>query len=233
MKKNILVLDDSEFHLNLLRDLLKRLNYDVTTVDNGKDACQRVKSAQYDLIITDMNMPDMDGIEFTRQVRTYPGCRFLPIVMVSSETNEERISEAKNVGVSTFISKPLKEAQLKAMLEIILNKRMTPRVPVKLKIYYREDKSFSNFNASFTFNLSRGGVFIETLNPSSPGKILELKLSLPENDHPVTCQGRVTWVNDPVSPCNKSHPPGMGLQFLKLDDEHLLNSFLKSGPKNR
>jgi two-component system chemotaxis response regulator CheY len=132
MKKKILVLDDSPFMLTLISDMLIELNYAVTTVDNGNDACQKVESTRYDLIITDLNMPDMDGLEFTKKVRTYPNCRFVPILMLSGEGNEEKISEAKKMGVATFLSKPPKEGQLKSILQIILSKRRAPRIPVKL-----------------------------------------------------------------------------------------------------
>ena len=88
MKKKILVLDDSPFMLTLISDMLAGLNYEVTTVDNGKDACQRVESTRYDLIITDLNMPDMDGVAFTKKARTYSNCRFVPILMLSSEGDE-------------------------------------------------------------------------------------------------------------------------------------------------
>ena len=61
MKKKILVLDDSPFLLTVIGDILRNLNYDVTTVDNGKVACEKVESSRYDMIITDMNMPLMAG----------------------------------------------------------------------------------------------------------------------------------------------------------------------------
>ena len=71
-------------------------------------------------------------------------------------------------------------------------------------------------------------MFIETDNPVPPGEILDMKLSIPENDHPIICLARVTRVNSLLSPSQDSHPPGMGLEFLKIEDEHLLQKFLKS-----
>lgn len=224
MRKQILVLDDSPFMLTMLGDLLSSLNYVPTTVDNAKEALQKIQSTRYDLIITDMNMPEMDGIQFTRLVRTWPGYRFLPIVMISSEKNEENISSAKKFGVSAFLSKPLKEAQLKTMLQIILNKRMSPRIPVQLEVILGEDQ-----NTSCTFNVSMGGAFIETDDPPSAGEVLELKLCLPDSRHPVICQARVAWVNSLHSPIRNDHPPGMGLEFLNLNNESRLEKFLQSG----
>lgn len=118
MKKKILVVDDSSFILKVIDDMLSELNYDVTTADNGASACALVESNLYDMIITDLHMPDMDGIEFTKRVKLIPERRFIPIVMLSSEGDEEKIAEAKQMGVSTFLRKPVKETQLKAILQI-------------------------------------------------------------------------------------------------------------------
>ncbi|MFA7536899.1 MAG: TIGR02266 family protein [Desulfuromonadales bacterium] len=228
MKKNILVLDDSPFMLDLIGQILKRADYEVTAVDNGMDACQKVKTTRFDLIITDLNMPGMDGLEFTRQVRTYPGCRFLPIIMISGEKDDEKVAIAKKMGVSTFLSKPIQEEQIKAILEIILNKRMTPRIPIKMQVFYRKNGSFSEFISSHTVNVSLGGLFIETDEPFPLGENLELKLSLPDSN-PIICQGRVVWVISPLPSGNNEHPPGMGLAFHKLQVEKKLQQFLQFG----
>ena len=70
------------------------------------------------MIISDMNMPVMDRIEFTRQIKKYPSCKFVPVVMLSSEKNKDKISETRKVGISTFLSKPLNEKQLKTILQL-------------------------------------------------------------------------------------------------------------------
>ena len=229
MKKKILVLDDSSFMLNVIGDMLRNLNYEVTTVDNGKTACQKVESSRYDMIITDMNMPVMDGLEFTRQVKKYPNCKFVPIVMLSSEEDDEKITMAKKAGVSTFLSKPLNEKQLKAILQVTLNKRRAPRIPIKLEVFYGEGEMLTDYEASYTFNVSAGGLFLETTNPLPLGATLKLKLSLPESDHPISCLVRVAWINSHISPIRSDHPSGMGVEFLSLEDELHLQSFLQNG----
>lgn len=229
MKKKILVLDDSQFILTTVGDMLRNLNYDVTTVDNGKAACQKVESSRYDMIIADMNMPVMDGLQFTRQVKTYPNCKFVPIVMLSSEESDEKISMAKKIGVSTFLRKPLNEKQLKTILQVTLNKRSAPRIPVKLDVFYGEDDSGANYAASATCNMSTGGLFLETDNPPDLGTKLKLKVSLPDKDQPICCLARVAWINARISPIRSDHPSGMGVEFLSLEDELRLLSFLRNG----
>ena len=233
MKKKILVVDDSPFMLKVIGDMLRKLNYEVTTVDNGKVAFQKVDASRYDMIITDMNMPVMDGLEFTRQVKKHPNCKFVPIVMLSSEEDDEKITMAKKVGVSTFLSKPLNEKQLRTILQMTLNKRLTPRIPIKFEVFYGEGEMLSDYVASYTFNVSAGGLFLEGTNSLSLGTKLKLKLYLPENDRPICCLGRVAWINDHISPIRSDHPSGTGVEFLSLEDELRLQNFLQNGNRKR
>lgn len=229
MKKNILVLDDSQFMLTLIGDMLRKLNYDVTAVDDPAVACEKVGKTRYDMILTDMNMPGMDGLEFTRKVKASPGYKFVPIVMLSSEGSDENVARAKQAGVSTFLNKPPKEAQLQTLLQITLNKRRFPRIPVKLKVHFRRHEALGSYVEADTFNLSVGGLFMETGQPLEAGVKLQLKFTLPKNNLTLTCEGRVAWSNSPESPLRADHPPGMGVEFLDLKEEQQVQEFLSSG----
>jgi len=120
MKKKILVVDDSPFILKVMTDMLTELGYDVSTADNGSAGRTQVESFEYDLIFTDLHMPQMDGIEFAKQVKSIPGRRFTPIVMLSSEGDAEKIAEAKRTGISTFLRKPVQEGPLRAILQVVI-----------------------------------------------------------------------------------------------------------------
>lgn len=231
MKKKILVLDDSPFMLTVIGDMLSALNYDVTTVDSGHLACQKAEATRYDMIIADMNMPVMNGIEFTKQVKTYPSCKFVPVVMLSSEQCKDKISEAKKAGVSTFLSKPLNEKQVKTILQVTLNKRRTPRIPFKLEVFFGKNESLSLDTQSFTFNLSAGGLFLMTEHPFSVDENLTMKLTLPEENHPINCKGRVAWVNSKSSPVRSDHPTGVGVEFLSCKEERRFHGFIQGVKK--
>ena len=120
MAKKILIVDDSPSVLAILEDMLADLGYEVTAAGNGKQACQFLETNRYDLIITDLTMPVMDGIVFVKTAKQMPNCKFVPIVMLSSEEDEGKIAEAKKVGISTFLRKPVKEIQLKTILKVVL-----------------------------------------------------------------------------------------------------------------
>jgi two-component system chemotaxis response regulator CheY len=120
MKKKILVIDDSPVVLSMLDDMLTALNYEVTCAGNGLDGCGLIEANKYNMIITDLNMPGMDGVEFTKSAKQMQNCKFVPIVMLSGEHDEAKIAEAKSVGISTFLKKPVKENQLKTILQVVL-----------------------------------------------------------------------------------------------------------------
>ena len=120
MAKKILIVDDSPSVLAILEDMLEGLGYAVTAASNGKQACQLLETSQFNLIITDLTMPVMDGIVFAQAAKKMPNCKFVPIVMLSSEEDETKIAEAKRVGISTFLRKPVKEMQLKTILQVVL-----------------------------------------------------------------------------------------------------------------
>ena len=120
MAKTILIVDDSPSVLAVLEDMLAELGYNVATASDGKQACQLLEANRYDLIITDLTMPVMDGIVFAQTAKQMPNCKFVPIVMLSSEEDEAKIAEAKKVGISTFLRKPIKEVQLKTILKVVL-----------------------------------------------------------------------------------------------------------------
>jgi len=120
MAKKILIVDDSPSVLAILEDMLAELGYDVAAASDGKQACQLLETNRYDLIITDLTMPVMDGIAFVQSAKQMPNCKFVPIVMLSSEEDETKIAQAKKVGISTFLRKPIKDVQLQTILKVVL-----------------------------------------------------------------------------------------------------------------
>jgi len=120
MAKKILIVDDSPSILAVLEDMLAELGYVVAAASDGQQACQLLETNRYDLIITDLTMPVMDGIAFVQTAKQMPNCKFVPIVMLSSEEDETKIAQAKKVGISTFLRKPIKDVQLQTILKVVL-----------------------------------------------------------------------------------------------------------------
>lgn len=120
MSKKILIVDDSPVVLAMLEDALVGMGYRVTAAGNGQDGLKQIEAGKFDLIITDLSMPVMDGIAFVKAAKQLPNCKFVPVVFLSSEEDEAKISEAKRAGASTFLRKPFKENQLATILKVVL-----------------------------------------------------------------------------------------------------------------
>lgn len=120
MSKKILIVDDSPVVLAMLEDALVGMGYAVTAATNGQAGLQKIEAGKFDLIITDLSMPVMDGIGFVKAAKQLPNCKFVPIVFLSSEEDETKIAEAKKAGASTFLRKPFKENQLATILKVVL-----------------------------------------------------------------------------------------------------------------
>lgn len=120
MQKVILIVDDSAAMRAILSDMLVEAGYRVMQAADGYAALELVKETKFDLIITDLTMPVLDGIAFLREAKKLPLCRFVPIVVLTSEGDAKKLDEAKQAGASTWLSKPFKENQLRAMLKMVL-----------------------------------------------------------------------------------------------------------------
>ncbi len=103
----ILAVDDSPTMRRIIVNTLKRAGYeDVAEASDGKDALAKLKTDKFDFIITDWNMPEMDGLTFVTAVRSDPDLKGLPILMVTTRSVKEDIMQAIKAGVNNYIVKP-------------------------------------------------------------------------------------------------------------------------------
>jgi two-component system chemotaxis response regulator CheY len=112
MAKKFLVVDDSASMRQLVSFTIKDAGYEVLVAENGKDALGKLNSGKVDIVITDLNMPDMDGIELIKKLRSMPDYKFAPIVMLTTESQESKKQEGKLAGASGWIVKPFSPEQL-------------------------------------------------------------------------------------------------------------------------
>jgi two-component system chemotaxis response regulator CheY len=122
MNMKILVVDDDKTTRKMVSLILKSKGYDVVTAENGMDGLQKLGTEQINLILTDMNMPYMDGIEFTKQVRTNPDTSHIPIVMLTTEADEEEKQRAFKAGVDDYLVKPATAEQIVDSMKKIIKK---------------------------------------------------------------------------------------------------------------
>ncbi len=122
MKRTILVVDDSESIRELVASTLENAGYQVHRGINGSDGVEKLKTIQskVSLIITDLFMPVMDGIDLIKEVRKIDDYKYLPIIMLTTESHIEKKKEAKAAGVTGWLVKPFEEEMLLRVIHKII-----------------------------------------------------------------------------------------------------------------
>ncbi len=118
---NILAVDDSASMRQMVTFTLKGAGYEVTEAADGQEALNKAKSQQFDLVITDVNMPVMDGITFIRNLRTEANYRFTPMLMLTTESAGDKKAEGKAAGATGWIVKPFNPDQLLTTVKKVLS----------------------------------------------------------------------------------------------------------------
>lgn len=120
MSKKIMTVDDSASVRQMVSFTLKGAGYEVTEAQDGQDALKKLNGAGVQMVITDLNMPNMNGLELIKALRAKPECKFMPIVFLTTESQAEKKTEAKAAGATGWIVKPFKPDQLLAVVKKVL-----------------------------------------------------------------------------------------------------------------
>ncbi|RFC36244.1 MAG: two-component system, chemotaxis family, response regulator CheY [Candidatus Nitrotoga sp. LAW] len=121
MGKAILIVDDSASVRQVVSIALKGAGYDVIEGCDGKDALTKLNGQKIHLIISDVNMPNMDGITFVKEVKKMANYKFTPIIMLTTESQEGKKQEGQAAGAKAWVVKPFQPAQmLTAVAKLIL-----------------------------------------------------------------------------------------------------------------
>ena len=115
--RKILTVDDSTSMRQMVRATLQSAGYDVVEAADGEDALQFARDHAVDLVISDVNMPRMDGITLVSQLRSLPAYRLTPLLLLTTESSQEKKLEGKRAGATGWIVKPFNPAQLLTTLD--------------------------------------------------------------------------------------------------------------------
>jgi two-component system, chemotaxis family, chemotaxis protein CheY len=115
--KRILSVDDSSSVRQMVSFTLRKTGYEVSEAVDGKDGLTKAGGDKFDLIITDLNMPNMDGIQMITAIRKLPGYSFVPILMLTTESQAEKKDAGRKAGATGWIVKPFDADQLTAVVQ--------------------------------------------------------------------------------------------------------------------
>lgn len=112
MSKHILIVDDSASVRQMVEATLKTASYAVTTAKDGAEAFEIAKGKQFDFVLTDQNMPNMDGLTLIKSLRTLPGYASTPIVVLTTEASDAMKTQGRAAGATGWMVKPFEPAKL-------------------------------------------------------------------------------------------------------------------------
>ena len=117
---NILAVDDSASMRQMVSFTLKAAGHTVTDAADGKQALDIAKTRSFDLVLTDVNMPVMDGLTLTRELRALPAFRFTPVLVLTTEAGMDKKQEGRAAGATGWLVKPFNPDQLLATIKKVL-----------------------------------------------------------------------------------------------------------------
>jgi two-component system, chemotaxis family, chemotaxis protein CheY len=118
MAKKVLIVDDSSAIRQSISFVLQQSGYEVVEANDGLDGLEKLKaSGPVDLIITDVNMPNMDGISMIKKVREKEEWKFLPIIVLTTESQGSKMNEGKEAGATGWIVKPFSAEKLLSVVK--------------------------------------------------------------------------------------------------------------------
>jgi CheY-like chemotaxis protein len=120
MQKKVLIVDDSHMIRRIVGKILKEENFEVLIAENGLMGYEMAKKSQPDLVIMDVEMPVMNGIEATHQIRSDAATAHIPVLIFTSLGSENDIRMAKEAGGTGFLNKPISKEDLRATISSIL-----------------------------------------------------------------------------------------------------------------
>lgn len=120
VRKRILAVDDSSMIRNLIDSASSDLGYDIEVAEDGLAGLKQIKEGSFDIIFSDINMPQMGGLEMVENIRKNPNYKFTPIVMLTTEKKEELKAQGKALGVKAWLVKPFNKKKFSMVLEKLL-----------------------------------------------------------------------------------------------------------------
>ncbi len=209
--KLILVVDDTPMLRELAELYLSRVGH-VVSVSSGAEALDFVHETTPDLVVSDLGMPEMDGVELCRRLKTDLSTQDVPVVIVSASHDSLDRSRAMHAGAADYIVKPLERDVLLNAVRRFLHSRIPRGLPrIDLETWATLRLSDIEWTGRVR-NLSRGGLFVESARALEPSSEVMVQLELPDSEDSVLSTAEVRWVRR-----ERNESLGMGMRFLALD----------------
>jgi len=210
MTSTILLVDDVRLFLEMQKEFLEYASVQVLTARNGHEALQAIGQKRPDLVFMDLEMPEMDGVECCRTIKTDTRLSGIPVVMITAKGDSASQQLCRAAGCDGFLTKPLSRALfLETAGHFVPNlDRRAKRSPVALPAVLKSRNCTANGTLQ---DLSAGGAFIVAQFDAEVGRSVEISFTLP-NGTTQDCRAKVVWTRQ----AGPSRPAGFGISFVLL-----------------
>ena len=120
MKKRIIIVEDFNTSRQIIKKTLEKMGYTVDEAEDGREALKYFDGRKIDLVITDYNMPNMNGVELVKYIREKEKYRYIPVLMLSTETNIDKQNKAKDAKITGWVQKPFEIKNFSMIVEKVL-----------------------------------------------------------------------------------------------------------------
>jgi two-component system, chemotaxis family, chemotaxis protein CheY len=226
--RTILLVDSSASILFYLALLLKRLEYKVVTARSAEDALRMMHEALPSIIMTELSLPKMSGIQFLKHIKDTARFSAIPVVILTSENDPGMKDTCMRIGSAGYVAKPVEPDVLYRTLQTASESvpRLNIRLHASLKVIVGDGSALGGTRRTeFATAISEGGLYIRTLFPQPRNALTPLRLFI--NDREISAKAIVLYSYALGE--GPFEEPGMGMKFVELSDADraLIRAFIK------
>lgn len=238
--KKVLIVEPSRSFAQFLKYVLSRLDHEVVHYVNAKQVIEEINSVMPDLILTEINLRDLSGIELCNKLKTNSVVANIPIAIVSIDGSIETRQSAQKAGCVEYLTKPLTSRSIHELMERLLpyeHKRHNVRAKMNVNVIIHDGVKSREIK---TDSIGEGGLYACTEDSYKSGTKLSIRLSLPSLRTALELQGEVVYASG--NNLQSVGPKGMGIKFVGMDQntttllrhymECYLSDYLPVSPSN-
>jgi CheY-like chemotaxis protein len=220
----LLIVEDDLASLELMAEVFTSLHAEVCPVSDSEKAADLVNRQKFDGIFLDLEMPNLNGFDLARRIRTSSWNKSVPIIIVTGRDDRRTMQEAFEIGATFFLQKPVDRQKLTGLFRtvrgaLLENRRRHTRVPLHTPVIC---STGSRTKQGDTWNLSAGGIQVEVGNLQA-GDSVKLSFQLPRSGAAIDAGGVVVWVKE----------QRQGIQFTKTSaqNQQAIQEFIAEAEK--
>jgi CheY-like chemotaxis protein len=189
----ILLVDDEADVCKMIKAMVEPLGVEVRTCSDSREAALIVETEKFDGIMLDVGMPNLDGLQLTRKIRTTPPNQKVPIIMITGWDTVDTMRRAFEAGATFFIGKPISREKIHAIFRttrgaMLAERRRSVRLPYRASVSCV--RGTERFNTT-SLNIGEGGMGLESSSTAVVDEVLTLEFNLPGVKQPIKVTGKI------------------------------------------